>query len=533
MTFPTEKIIHDFKLFWQYPVITEKTFFEQNKNNHVYIGFPWATIIDKRYDLNVVCKILRPYINRNLQYYTCCQHISFRKLFNLFQVLNINLVYSPHKIIGEDKIKQIAIKSCPLYAANIEDTSRNLLFRDTDVCTIPRKYLYSFQGAYNPKYYLTDIRNKILFTMKHPDNCFVKYIGDWHYERMVYSNKQNVQGELNDDIFSVERTKQYNQLLLDSRYSLCPSGTGPNSIRFWESLASGSIPVLLSDTLELPAHELWDNAIIRIPESKVEELLLTTLMNIRESQEKEMRGNCIKLYKHFKDNYLNVRKSGITNSCATIFTSYKCDIKEPIVQKILNKWKLLNPTINVLYFSDDDVHAFFKDTKYYDVYKNMRNGVAIADFFRICYINKYGGYWFDLDISPLRLDLPLVGNIHLFDCGYKNISYMFIGGKPNQTLFNEVINVVIDNIKNNITEKKDHVMEITGPRIIQNIIFDKLKIKNKDGCFPGNNTPTKYLTGTEYEFTYTLLQLSTTKTNEYKILQKKYNQLSYGYYNYI
>ena len=46
MTFPTEKIIHDFKLFWQYPVITEKTFFEQNKNNHVYIGFPWATIID-------------------------------------------------------------------------------------------------------------------------------------------------------------------------------------------------------------------------------------------------------------------------------------------------------------------------------------------------------------------------------------------------------------------------------------------------------------------------------------------------------
>ena len=38
----------DFNLFWQYPVITEKTFYEQNKYNFNYLGLPWATIIDKK-----------------------------------------------------------------------------------------------------------------------------------------------------------------------------------------------------------------------------------------------------------------------------------------------------------------------------------------------------------------------------------------------------------------------------------------------------------------------------------------------------
>ena len=45
-------------------------------------------------------------------------------------------------------------------------------------------------------------------------------------------------------------------LLLNSKYTLCPSGSGPNSIRLWESLACGSIPIILSDTLDLPSHKI-------------------------------------------------------------------------------------------------------------------------------------------------------------------------------------------------------------------------------------------------------------------------------------
>ena len=301
--FPTETLNKNYKLFWQYPVITEETFYNQNKNDENYIGLPWATIIDKRYDLNVILKIIKPYININKNYYTCCQHIYFRNLIELFKLLNIKTIYSPHKIINEDKINEIFIKSCPLYAANIEDIHRNQLFQNIDVLTIHRNYLYSFQGAYDKQCYLTDIREKI-FTMKHPENCYIKNIGLWHYNNIVYTHKQNNNKELNENNTHINNTNEYNKLLLESRFSLCPSGSGPNSIRLWESLAIGSIPILLADTLDLPSHELWEHALLRVKESdlyKLPELLST----ISEEKEKEMRANCIKLYSYYRNNYKN------------------------------------------------------------------------------------------------------------------------------------------------------------------------------------------------------------------------------------
>ena len=519
----TNEILLKFKLFWQYPVITEKTFYLQNKEHENFFGFPWATIIDKRYDLNIIFKLIKPYMRENVQYYTCCQHISFRKLIPLFKLLNIYTVYTPHKILFEDKLSDIQLNPCPLYAVNIEDPSRNEVFSKCEPMNLKRKILYSFQGAYHPSWYLTDIRKRI-FEMNHPDNCYVNHIGNWHFDNVVYNKLQNSEYALNESDSDKERTVKYNRLLLDSRYSLCPSGSGPNSIRFWESLAVGSIPILLADTLELPSHELWDKAIVRIPENKLEELQ-TILDSISEEKEHEMRKNCMILYEYYKNNYINHTK--------TIFTSYKCSADEPIIQSILGKWKVLNPSINVLYFSDSDVELFFKETDYYDIYKKMKNGVAIADFFRICYINKYGGYWFDLDITPIKLTLPTEGKIHLFDAGYNNISYMFIGGSPNQLLFNEVINIVINNIRKNIIKKQQHVMDITGPRVIQNIICNKLNIMNKDGCLIAENIPKKYLINTDYEFLYSKIELRETKTLEYKILQKKYNKLSYQQYDYI
>ena len=89
-----------------------------------------------------------------------------------------------------------------------------------------------------------------------------------------------------------------------------------------------------------------------------------------------------------------------------LFTSYLCNEDDVILQEILNEWKSLNPEYEVLYFSDSDVEEFFKDTPQYETYSKMKNGVAIADFFRICYINKFGGYWFDLDVQPISLELP-------------------------------------------------------------------------------------------------------------------------------
>ena len=529
--FNLENFLKKYNLFWQYPVITEKSFYLQNKNNKNYFGFPWSTIFDKNINIIQVIKLLQPFIDKNKTYYTCCQHISFRKLIPYLKLLNINKLYSPHKTIGENEINGIKILPCPLYAVNVEDSERNKLIKETDILNCERNILYSFAGGYQPNDYLTDIRAKIFqLKSKSKSNIYIKNTGDWHFNKVVYNSKQNHKGELNEDNSHKKKTYEYNELLLKSRYTLCPSGSGPNSIRFWEALGTGSIPILLADTLELPENKDWTNTIIRIKEneiSKIDEIL----SKIDEKKENEMRINCLKLYNYFRNNYRNQKV--LNNKKVTLFTSYLCDKKEPIIQNILSKWKILNPEHEILYFSDIDVQEFFKDTEYFNIYKKMKNGVAIADFFRICYINKFGGFWFDIDIEPIKFNILNNNNVNLFDCGYGNISYMFIGGKKNQPLFQDVINNVIKNIENNIPDKFQHVMEITGPRVIQNLIFRKLNIINKDNNFKGELKEKIYLKDTKYEFSYKKIILSTTKTNEYKKLQNKYNKKSYFMYNYV
>ena len=156
-----EELLKNADLFWQYPVITEKTFYEQNNTNPLYLGFPWATVIDKRISLSYIYKLVKKIHNQN-NYYTCCQHISFRKLIPLFKVLKITVVYTPHKKIGEDSIDNITIYPCPLYAVNIEDNTRNIVFQGKNYLTVERPYWFSFMGGYQPMDYMSDIRKQIL-----------------------------------------------------------------------------------------------------------------------------------------------------------------------------------------------------------------------------------------------------------------------------------------------------------------------------------------------------------------------------------
>jgi len=63
-------------------------------------------------------------------------------------------------------------------------------------------------------------------------------------------------------------------------FSICPSGAGPNSLRLWECLANGSIPVLLSDRQELPRLNglfadksyRWEDVMVIHPEADLQSL---------------------------------------------------------------------------------------------------------------------------------------------------------------------------------------------------------------------------------------------------------------------
>lgn len=308
-------------LFWQYPVITEKIFNDQNSANPDYIGIPWATILDKRLDAGKLVKMLGEKIDVTRYNITCCQHIHFRKLISEFKSIGIKVVYTPHKVHGEDQIDGIFIKPCPLYAVNVEDQSRNMVF-DVDFHNIKRTKLYTFQGAYQQGY-LTNIREQI-FKLPKMEDVEIRFSGDWHFNQVVYSDDhQNKSGEYAFTPRKELNTTEYNKLLLDSVFSLCPSGSGPNSIRLWESLATGTIPVVLSDKLELPEHPLWPKAIIRTLEKDVGDIDYI-LRSISKEEIVQRRINCLQIYAYFRSDFLNskydsslTRQSVVHYCCGT------------------------------------------------------------------------------------------------------------------------------------------------------------------------------------------------------------------------
>jgi hypothetical protein len=65
--------------------------------------------------------------------------------------------------------------------------------------------------------------------------------------------------------------KEYLSVLNNTQFPLCPRGRGLNSIRFFEALRLGKIPVLIADDTKLPLENRikYNQFVIRVPESEV------------------------------------------------------------------------------------------------------------------------------------------------------------------------------------------------------------------------------------------------------------------------
>jgi predicted O-linked N-acetylglucosamine transferase (SPINDLY family) len=310
---------------WQTPVITEEHSYNLIKNSNLkctYLAIPWATLLDKYTDrskdgvfpdiqynnLNLIKDLHFLELQNGI---TVCQHIYFEKLIPLFKKIGITTIFTPHV----DKTKTytgINVLPYPLFPVNsfLPDTKGF-----TDNCNL----LYSFVGSYSDSY-ISDIRNKI-FEMSHPENTYIVKRDSWHFENNVYQNQIfNLQRTSENISIDKEKEDEYTKILSQSRYTLCPSGTGVNSIRFWEALCSGSIPVLLSDNLILPSlsgYNLsydWSDSIVRIAEKDIHKLT-EILINITDDDVIIMRNRCLELGELFsKDNFINPIKQYIQNN---------------------------------------------------------------------------------------------------------------------------------------------------------------------------------------------------------------------------
>lgn len=264
---------------WQHPVITERHAYEcvcsnlPDNSKVTYIGFPWATLIDlletkQAQKADHYLQMLQQIPQDNARFrITVAQHVYVHRYAEIFKKAGITDLFWVHAIHDLGNLGNVRIHPFPHFPVRCLDIP--------DLADQPgkplqeRKYLYSFVGAYAPKFYLTKARHWIAKLPRTADCCILSR-NEWHYQSIVFDNQ--IFGKPIDpqkQLQLEEDAESYRHILEESIFSLCPSGSGPNSIRLWESLGFGSIPVILSDSLKLPGNiQEWQDAAIFVPEDK-------------------------------------------------------------------------------------------------------------------------------------------------------------------------------------------------------------------------------------------------------------------------
>lgn len=248
-----------FPFEWQRPAKTEEWVFETliQKNVHSryveFISFPWATLIDlidrKKIDkakllINSLRKIPP---KKKLLRFSACQHIRLHVIERYLVDLKITDIFWSHKTLETNRLGDIHVHPLPLYPVAYFEKNSPKYISITD-----RRYLFGFIGAYDEACYLSDIRRKI-FSISKGNNRYIERRSEWHFNLDVYQSQIDGKTLTEDQIALVgARSNEYSSVLMNTFYSLCPSGSGPNSIRLWESLAFGCCPIVLSDHLDMP-----------------------------------------------------------------------------------------------------------------------------------------------------------------------------------------------------------------------------------------------------------------------------------------
>jgi glycosyltransferase involved in cell wall biosynthesis len=288
--------IHNHK--WQYPAITEKKSAElaskivRGFKHTNYIGFPWATLIDLLNankstaeplldDLANLAKKSRTHSSRVV---TVCQHIHCMRYLDIFESAGVTDIFWSHtpKKLARTKIR---IHPFPLYAVNYSSAWKPWHERMFDI---------NFIGAKADNWYLTDTRNHILERIPGSERCIISGNSEWFFNSVVYEKQISSNVNTSNPVDTSDKAAYYTYLLGESIFTICPSGTGPNTIRVWESILSGSIPIILSDHWKTPGNfRLWRKSCIFLPDSdQGVNRILPTIRNLLANPMKisEMQG---------------------------------------------------------------------------------------------------------------------------------------------------------------------------------------------------------------------------------------------------
>jgi glycosyltransferase involved in cell wall biosynthesis len=315
---------------WQEPARTEKHAFDLlfengcSRENFIYFGFPWATLFDglaRETDIGDKLKRVLEEVGEGVagnRIVTVCQHIKFRDYLKYFRAIGITDIFASHAERGETTSNGINIHAFPLFPAQGTGATPHKFSSENFLSHfLSRKLKYSFVGAYSSKYYLTNSR-ELIFKLPESENVLIKERAQWHFEKRVYD--EQVYGKSLSEHEVKEETSnanEYIEIMENTQFSLCPSGTGPNSIRLWEAIEFGSIPIILADNLLLPGSQsLWEDACLIVPETELSVSTIPELINSVLADEKLIRSK-LKALEKLKNLY------GLNNFVTDILTLFE------------------------------------------------------------------------------------------------------------------------------------------------------------------------------------------------------------------
>lgn len=268
-----------FDAHWQFPAITEQHALNQmramapRQGEAAYIGFPWATLIDlirhnkKDQSRQELLLSRLKEIARSASAYsrisTVCQHIWMLEHLDIFRSVGVTDIFWSHATrdrLAVPGASEIALHPFPLYP--VQASERMIPFAE-------RQHLFSFVGAKANGKYLTEVRDFIREELScHPRGVVIERPA-WHYDRIVYEGQILGRKTVQPDLVDGEAADEFRRIMEQTKFTLCPSGTGPNSIRLWEAIASGSIPVVLSDAYRPPGSaKVWADAVVACAETR-------------------------------------------------------------------------------------------------------------------------------------------------------------------------------------------------------------------------------------------------------------------------
>lgn len=316
-------------IFWQYPCITEGSAAEASSGNfHFYsadspdffnyISIPWATWIDLFADSNhhPHGSLLLNYQIRmwasvsalsfadisfdrsKVRLVSVCQHVYWQKAIPWFTQIGLTDVFLSHCPLDESQryVDGIRLHPWHLFATNVETPERAVGIVHGKPNS-EKSFLASFIGAH-ADHYVSDHRRR-LAVLKGIPGFHIEIKNEWHFNKQVYEYQLKGKHDF-PLVLDEESVLQYNTVLSDSVFSLCPAGAGANTIRFWESLAVGAIPVVIGPRPALPliGPDLgckWEDAIVYFDGDHVESLP-AFLRSFSGNECSERQQLCMKIY---------------------------------------------------------------------------------------------------------------------------------------------------------------------------------------------------------------------------------------------